>query len=143
MRRYRSMDIRSTSIYLIKDVMLVQYKWVGSLFIGRHSLSMLLVTTCLLAYQYHHPNVKQMAWLLWRSHANVFRNLNSFWSCVLSLSEHGFSHVIHQHTIPQKRNTHWTHCCLFSVLDRVFITWRPQQQSLVSFRLSSTPLIDQ
>lgn len=48
MRRSRSMDIRSTSIYLIKMWCRCSIKWVGSLLVGRHSLSMLLVPTCLL-----------------------------------------------------------------------------------------------
>lgn len=36
------MDIWSTSVYLIKDLLVVQYKWVSNAFIGR-ALSLVVV----------------------------------------------------------------------------------------------------
>lgn len=51
------MDIMRTSIHLVKGVLLVQYRCVDSLFIGRHTSSSGFSLN-LFASLYHHPNLE-------------------------------------------------------------------------------------
>lgn len=84
-----------TSIHLVKGVLLVQYRCVNSLFIGRHTSSsgIYFFSLNLFASLYHHPNF--YCGSSGEPMLMSFRSLNSFWCSLLPLSKQGFSPIFH------------------------------------------------